>query len=71
MDALALAWTLCNPAVTAPIIGPRTMTQLEGNLKALDVKLTEEDLAKIDELVAPGTHLASYYEADFGPMQYR
>lgn len=71
MDALALAWTLCNPAVTAPIIGPRTMPQLEGNLKALDVKLSENDLARIDELVAPGTHLSSYYEADFGPLLYR
>ncbi|MEO6908936.1 MAG: aldo/keto reductase [Abditibacteriaceae bacterium] len=71
MDALSLAWTLCNPAVTSPIIGPRTMTQLEGNLKALDVKLTEEDLARVDELVAPGTHLASYYEADFGPLLHR
>jgi aryl-alcohol dehydrogenase-like predicted oxidoreductase len=71
MDALALAWTLCNPAVTAPIIGPRTMAQLEGNLKALDVKLTEKDLARIDKLVAPGTHLSSYYEADFGPLEFR
>lgn len=70
MDALALAWTLCHPAVTAPIIGPRTLTQLEGNLKALDVTLTEADLARIDDLVAPGTHAVSYYEADFGPLKF-
>jgi len=37
MDALALSWCLSNPVVTSPIIGPRTMKQLEGNLKALEV----------------------------------
>jgi aryl-alcohol dehydrogenase-like predicted oxidoreductase len=71
MDAFALAWCLSNPAVTAPIIGPRTMRQLEDNLKALDVEITGEDKAKIDELVKPGTHVVSYYDADFGPSQFR
>lgn len=71
MDALALAWVLYNPAVTCPIIGPRTLTQLEGNLKALDVEFTDEDLQRIDALVKPGTHVVSYYDADFGPLQHR
>ena len=71
MDAFALAWCLEHPAVTSPIIGPRTMAQLEGNLKALDVEITEDDKKRVDELVAPGTHVVGYYEADFGPSQYR
>jgi aryl-alcohol dehydrogenase-like predicted oxidoreductase len=49
--AVALAWLLHQPAVTAPIIGPRTMEQLTGApLKALDINLTEEHLARIDEI---------------------
>jgi aryl-alcohol dehydrogenase-like predicted oxidoreductase len=71
MDAFALAWCLEHPAVTSPIIGPRTMSQLEGNLKALDVEITEDDKKRVDELVAPGTHVVGYYDADFGPSQYR
>lgn len=71
MDAFALAWCMDHPAVTSPIIGPRTMEQLEGNLKALDVEITQEDKARIDELVKPGTHVVSYYDADFGPAVYR
>jgi aryl-alcohol dehydrogenase-like predicted oxidoreductase len=51
----ALAWTLVNPVVTAPIIGPRIMSQLEDNLKALDVQIPPEHLALIDEMVPPGT----------------
>ena len=51
----ALAWTLTNPVVTAPIIGPRTMEQLEDILGTLSVTLPEEHLRRIDELVPPGT----------------
>jgi aryl-alcohol dehydrogenase-like predicted oxidoreductase len=67
MDALALAWSAAHPAVSSPIIGPRTMEQLEGNLKALDVEITEDDKKRVDELIKPGTHVAEYYQADFGP----
>ena len=52
---LALAWTLAHPAVTSTIIGPRTAEQLAGNLRALEVKLTADDLARVDAVVAPGT----------------
>ncbi len=49
--AVALAWLLHQPAVTAPIIGPRTMDQLtEGSLRALEIKFTEEQLKKLDEI---------------------
>jgi aryl-alcohol dehydrogenase-like predicted oxidoreductase len=47
---IALAWLLGNPAVTAPIIGPRTLEQLEGNLRALDLALSEETLRRLDEI---------------------
>jgi aryl-alcohol dehydrogenase-like predicted oxidoreductase len=51
---VALAWLLHQPAVTAPIIGPRTEDQLLGSLRALDVKLPDEVLRKLDEIF-PGT----------------
>ncbi|MFB9990933.1 aldo/keto reductase [Deinococcus oregonensis] len=47
---VALAWLLHQPAVTAPIIGPRTAGQLDGALKALDIKLTEDSLKKLDAI---------------------
>ncbi len=47
---VALAWLLHNPAVTAPIIGPRTMQQFEGNLRALDIDLSSEIMARLDEI---------------------
>ena len=47
---VALAWLLKNPVVTAPIIGPRTMEQLEGNLRALDIDLSDETMTRLDEI---------------------
>ncbi|MEZ0395741.1 MAG: aldo/keto reductase [Anaerolineales bacterium] len=47
---VALAWLLHNPAVTAPIIGPRTLDQLTGTLRALEIKLDEAALKKLDEI---------------------
>ncbi len=54
---LALAFVIRNPAVTAAIVGPRTLEQLEGQLGAVDVRLSEDVLDKIDAIVAPGTNL--------------
>jgi aryl-alcohol dehydrogenase-like predicted oxidoreductase len=54
---LALAFTLAHPAVTAPIIGPRTMEQLESQLGAVDVTLSGDLLDRIDKIVPPGTTL--------------
>lgn len=51
---VGLAWTLRNPGVTAPLVGARTPAQLEGNLGALDVELTDGQLARLDEVSAPG-----------------
>jgi len=55
---LALAFVLRHPAVTAAIIGPRTMDQLESQLGAADVHLDTEVLDAIDGIVPPGTTLS-------------
>ncbi len=47
---VALAWLLHQEGVTAPIIGPRTMEQLEGATRALEVKLGEVELKRLDEI---------------------
>ena len=48
--AVALAWMLANPVVTSPIIGPRTMDQLVGAMRALDLKLDASALKTLDEI---------------------
>ncbi len=52
---VALAWTLVNPAVCSPVLGVRTPAQLEDNLGALDVELSPDQLARLDQVsgVAP------------------
>jgi aryl-alcohol dehydrogenase-like predicted oxidoreductase len=47
---VALAWLLANPVVTAPIIGPRTLAQLDGALEALEVRLEPQTLARLHEI---------------------
>ena len=47
---VALAWVLANPVVTAPIVGPRTLEQLAESLRALEIKLDEEQMKKLDEI---------------------
>jgi len=54
---MAVAFTMQHPAVTAPIIGPRTMEQLETQLGAADLKLTGDILDRIDEIVPPGANV--------------
>ena len=54
---MALAFVIRHPAVTAAIIGPRTMEHLESQLTAADVTLSDEVLDRIDEIVPPGTNL--------------
>ncbi len=58
MVHLALAFVMQHPAVTAPIIGPRTLEHLESQLGAADVTLTVDVLDKIDEIVPPGVTIA-------------
>ncbi|MBT3273455.1 MAG: aldo/keto reductase [Spirochaetales bacterium] len=60
--AVALAWLLHNPAVTAPIIGPRTVEQLETAVKATEIDLSEEVLGKLDEIFpGPGGEAPKAY----------
>ncbi len=47
---VALAWLLHNPAVTAPILGPRTLDQLKGSLRALKIHFKKNELKRIDEI---------------------
>lgn len=50
---IALAWLLAQPAVDSVVIGVRTMEQLEDNLSAVNLQLTEQELAKLDQISAP------------------
>lgn len=54
---VALAWMLQNPAITAPIIGPRTIEQLDGSIRALDIKLSDDTNKQLNELF-PGKKTA-------------
>ena len=54
---LSLAFVMRHPAVTAPIIGPRTMEQLDSQLPALETTLSSDLLDRIDEIVPPGTNV--------------
>ncbi len=54
---MSLAFVIRHPAVTAAIIGPRTMEHLESQLTAADVSLSDEVLDRIDEIVPPGVNV--------------
>jgi len=59
---VALAWMLHNPAVTSPIIGPRTMEQLESAVRATELKLDDDVLQKLDEIFpGPGGEAPKAY----------
>ncbi len=67
VSQLALAWVMSRPGVTAPLVGPRTLEQLEDNLGALEVEVGTEVDSALDAVVPPGEHVAEFYEASFGP----
>ncbi len=71
LSQLALAWVVQQPGVTSAIIGPRTMEQFDDNIGALTVTITDEDRKRIDRIIRRGDNVAPFYEADFGPHQYR
>jgi len=59
---VALAWLLHQPAVTAPIIGPRTLDQLKGNMRVLELALSSDTLARLDEIFpGPGGRAPEAY----------
>jgi aryl-alcohol dehydrogenase-like predicted oxidoreductase len=67
LSQLALAWVMHQDGISSAIIGPRTMEQYDDNLKARQVKLTEEDRKQIDQISPPGGFTVSFYDAAFGP----
>ncbi len=52
ISQLVLAWTMHQPGMTSVIIGPRTISQYQDNLGALDVEITDEDRQRIDAVTA-------------------
>jgi aryl-alcohol dehydrogenase-like predicted oxidoreductase len=56
---MAIAFVIRHPAITAAIIGPRTMEQLESQLTAADVELSDDVLDRIDEIAPPGVNISS------------
>lgn len=71
---VAIAWNAHQPGITCPIIGPRTMAHLEDYLGALEVTISGEDRARLDEAAPPEHALVPYYSGtmlDFGPSHYR
>ena len=59
---VALAWLLNNPAVTAPIVGPRTMAHLESAIRAVDLTLDADTLKTLDEIFpGPGGQAPEAY----------
>jgi aryl-alcohol dehydrogenase-like predicted oxidoreductase len=64
---LSVAFVIRHPAVTAAIIGPRTMEQLDDLLASADVTLTDEILDRIDEIVPPGTDVGAPDQSAYVP----
>jgi NDP-hexose C3-ketoreductase / dTDP-4-oxo-2-deoxy-alpha-D-pentos-2-ene 2,3-reductase len=59
---VALAWVLQQPGITSPIAGPRTMDQLNDNVKSLEIKFSEETLKKLNEIwPGPGNQAPEAY----------
>jgi aryl-alcohol dehydrogenase-like predicted oxidoreductase len=71
LSQLALAWCRTRPGITSPIIGPRTLDQLEDNLPAAEIDFSAEELAAIDAACPPGRMISPFYEAAFGPHPFR
>ncbi len=61
ISQIALAWCAHQPAITSPIIGPRTMAHLVDNLTAADVTITDEDCARLDTVAQPESAIVPYY----------
>ena len=67
---MSLAWLMQQPGVTAPVVGAYTPEYLRSAVKACEVTFTAEELAKIDEIVPPGSHVCDYYNVNvYAPMR--
>lgn len=68
---IALAWVRSRPGVTAPIIGARTVEQLEDNLSALDVTLDDATLARLEEVTRPALNFPADFLANAQANSYK
>ncbi|MET0864854.1 MAG: aldo/keto reductase [Nakamurella sp.] len=72
---LSIAWTLRQPAVSSVVMGLRNQGQLDDQLGALEVQLTNDDLARLDKVTPPGRAVVPYYLdddfADWNPSRFR
>lgn len=66
---IALAWVKAQPMMTSPIIGARKLSQLEDNLKSLNIKLDADDLVKLDNLTKPTLGFPQSMEPMFPSIQ--
>ena len=57
---IALAWLLCQPVVTSVIVGAKRIDQLEENLRAIDIALTDEDLGALDDVSKLGVEYPNW-----------
>jgi 1-deoxyxylulose-5-phosphate synthase len=60
---LAIAWVMHQPAVVAPLIGPKSVEQLEHLLPVMDMTVSPEITAAIDEICAPGSAVANFHNS--------
>lgn len=67
LTQLSLGWVAGQPGITSPIIGARSEKQLTESVAAVMTKLSSKTMERIDKVVAPGTNILRYYEANFGP----
>lgn len=74
---IALRWCMDQPGVTSPIIGPRTLSQLDNSLATLEISLSEDDHKLLDDVAPPGQMTVPFYGSDgfawttWGPHHYR
>jgi aryl-alcohol dehydrogenase-like predicted oxidoreductase len=71
---LSLAWCCRQLGITSPIMGPRTLAQLESGLAALEIEITDKDRARLDKVAPPGRATVEYYgyqDPSWGPHQFR
>ena len=67
LSHMAMAFAIAHPGVTAAIVGPRTMEQLEDTLAGVDVSLSDEVLDRIDAIVPPGESIGALDMVYRGP----
>jgi len=57
----SLAWCAQRPGITSPITGPRTVGHVESALRAAEIELTDEEMARVDEIIPPGGNVTEYF----------